>query len=107
MSFFFFLRIAKQTIFTILEVFLHKKFLPLLFLFACSCFVGWFSLDCLFVRAKSFRKKINRLEIVLITSLHYTTDVYPYQPAYREFIGTHLFLFVTICDFLSLKIRLF
>ena len=56
-----------------------------------------------FVRAKSFcKEKINRLEIVPITSFYYTTDVYPYQPAYREFICTHLFLFVIICDFLSL-----
>ena len=43
-------------------------------------------------------KKINRLEIVLITSFHYTTDVHPYQPTYRASIYTHLFLFVTICE---------
>ena len=27
-------------------------------------------------------KKINRLEIVLIASFYYTTNVYPYQPTY-------------------------
>ena len=50
-----------------------------------------------FVRAKSFRKK-TRLEIVLITSFHYTTDMYPYHPTYRASIYMHLFLFVTICE---------
>ena len=48
------------------------------------------------------KKKKNRLEIALITSIYYTSDEYPYQPAYREFICTHLLLFVIICDFLSL-----
>ena len=36
------------------------------------------------------------------TTFYYTTDVYPYQPAYQEFVSTQLFLFVIICDFLSL-----
>ena len=36
------------------------------------------------------------------TLFYYTTDVYPYQPAYQEFVSTQLFLFVIICDFLSL-----
>ena len=45
-----------------------------------------------FVRAKFFRnKKKDRLEIVLVTLIHYTTDAYPYQPSYREFICTDLF----------------
>ena len=53
----------------------------------------------LFVRAKSFRKKeLNRLEIVLITSFYYTTNVYPYQPTYQASSYTHLILFVTICE---------
>ena len=55
-----------------------------------------------FFTPKPFRKKINklinRLEIVLMASLYYTTDVYSYQPAHREFICTHLFLFVIICE---------
>ena len=52
-----------------------------------------------FVRAESFcKKKINRLEIALIASIHYTTDVYLYQPAYETSIYTHLFLFVIICE---------
>ena len=40
---------------------------------------GWKSFALrlvLFVRLKPFREKINRLEIVLITSIFYTTDVY-------------------------------
>ena len=44
------------------------------------------------------KKKINWLKIVLITSLYYTTCVYPYKPTYREFTCTHLFLFVIICE---------
>ena len=52
-----------------------------------------------FVRAESFcKKKINRLEIVPIASIHYTTDVYLYQPAYETYIYTHLFLFVILCE---------
>ena len=45
-----------------------------------------------------FVKKINRLQIVLITSFYYTTDVYPYQPTYRASIYTHLLLFAAICE---------
>ena len=45
-----------------------------------------------------FVQKLNRLEIVLITSFYYTTDVYPYQPTYQASIHMHLFLFVTICE---------
>ena len=52
-----------------------------------------------FVRAESFcKKKINRLELVPIASIHYTTDVYLYQPAYETYIYTHLFLFVILCE---------
>ena len=63
---------------------------------------GWKSLVlrlsafCVF---KTFsEKKIKRLETVLITSFHYTTDVYPYQPTYRASIYMHLFLFVNIYE---------
>ena len=52
----------------------------------------------LFYAQKNFVKKINRLEIVPLTSLYYTTDVYPYQPTYLEFICTHLFLFMITCE---------
>ena len=44
--------------------------------FAKFCFVGWFLRVSVLVRTKSFRKKkINKLEIVLITSFYYTTDL--------------------------------
>ena len=52
-----------------------------------------------FVRVESFcKKKINKLEIVPIASIHYTTDVYLYQPVYETYIYTHLFLFVIIYE---------
>ena len=38
------------------------------------------------------------LEIVLITSFYYTTDMHPYQPTYCASIYMHLFLFVTIFE---------
>ena len=50
------------------------------------------------MRTKSFLKKKHRLEIVLIASFHYTTDVYPYQPTYRASIYMQLFLFVIIYE---------
>ena len=43
-------------------------------------------------------KKNICLEIVLIPSFYYTTDVYPYPPTYRASIYMHLFLFVAICE---------
>ena len=61
-------------------------------MFACECLCT--------LKIFSLKKKINRLEIVLITSFYYTTEVYPYQPTYREFICTHSFLFVIIYDHL-------
>ena len=50
----FFLRSTKQMTVILLEVFLHKKLLPLLFLFACFCFVGWFWLVSVFFYAQDF-----------------------------------------------------
>ena len=51
------------------------------------------------MRAESFRKKkINRFKIIFASWFVYTTDVYPPQPTYREFICTHLFLLVIICE---------
>ena len=56
-----------------------------------------FGLICVFVRLKSFRKKKNKQTRNCPNNLIYnTTDKYPYQAAYREFICTHLFLFVKI-----------
>ena len=49
-------------------------------------------------KKKKKNKKKNRFEIVLISSIYYTTDVYPYQPAYWEFFCIHLFLFAIICE---------
>ena len=55
-----------------------------------------------FLRSKTYRKKRKSwLEIVLITSFYYTNDMYPYNRAYWEFICTHLFLLVILCNFLS------
>ena len=73
---------VKQTIFTALKVFLRKVLLSFLFfvcLFLFCCLM--FACECFYVR-NLFVKKISRFKIVLITSNHYTTDVYPYQPTY-------------------------
>ena len=60
------------------------------------CFGFWYFLcgQHLFVKKK---KKINRFEIVLITSIHNTTGVYPYQPSYWAHYLRSLSLFVIIC----------
>ena len=91
---------------------------PLLLLFFVRLFLfllvgfGWFAL--LFTH--NLFKKNNKLAWNCLDSLIYcTTDVYPYQPAYWEFICSHLFFFFDnlwesllfmriffICDFLSL-----
>ena len=68
-----------------------------------ACFAFW----CFLCARNLFVKKINRLEIVLITSFYYTTDVYPYQPTYRTSIYMHFFLFVTICENLFFYENLF
>ena len=64
-------------------------------------FVGFLFVS-VFIRAGFFlskkKKKINRLKIIFVTSITYTTDVYPSQPTYREFICTHLFLLVIIWE---------
>ena len=60
----------------------------------------------LFVRVKSFRQKKqkkqnktkqkkDRLEIVLIAPFNNTTDVYLYQPIYREFVRMITFTILT------------
>ena len=52
----------------LLEVFVHKKLLPLLFFVRLFLFC-WFWFDLRFLRSKSFcKKKVNGLKIVLITS---------------------------------------
>ena len=76
-----------------------EKLLPLLFsvsLFLFCYFI--FACDVFLCTRNLVLKKINRLEIVLVTSLYYATSVYPYQRTYREFICTHLFLFAIICE---------
>ena len=60
-----------------------------------TCFAIW-SFSC--VQNLFVKKKINRLEIVLLTSLYYTTDMYPYQLTYQTSIYMHLSSFVTICE---------
>ena len=56
------------------------------------------------VREKfSLKKKNKQTSIVLIAPIHYTTDVYPYQPTYREFI----FIFICFHLFSSVKIYFF
>ena len=59
------------------------------------CFTFW----CFLCAQNLFVKKINRLEIALMTSFYYTTDVYPYQSTH---VSSHylyaLFLFLTICE---------
>ena len=76
-----------------------QKLLPLLFfvriflfLLVNVCFWVFSYAQNLFVK-----KKVNRLEIVSIASIHYTTDVYPPQPAYW---GLYLHAFIFICDHL-------
>ena len=68
---------AKQTTFTLLEVFACKKLLPLL-ISVCLILFCWlmFASEC-FCACKIFsKKKQNRFEIILITSFYCTTDVY-------------------------------
>ena len=67
---------VKQATFTLLKICAHERLLPLLLsvclilfcwlMFACECFLY---VRNLFVK----KKKINRLEIVLITSFHCST----------------------------------
>ena len=63
-------------------------------------FVSSFLFVSVFIRVKSFRKtnkqKKNRLKMVLIASIHYTTNLYPYRPTYWASTYTHLFLFAII-----------
>ena len=97
--FFFFLYKKNQTQIkpiTLIKVLLCTKK-------CCFCSLNFillvgFGLNCIFVCAKSFCKKINWFGVVLITSFYYTTGVYPYQPTYWGFACMHLFLFVIICE---------
>ena len=52
---------------------------------------------CVFYAQNLFIKK-NRFEIVLITLINATTNVYSPQPPYRGLLCTYLFLFVIICE---------
>ena len=59
------------------------------FLFVYFCLLVGFAFICIFMRSRFFeKKKINRLEIVLIASIHYTTNMYRPQPTYRASIFT-------------------
>ena len=78
----------------------HEKLLPLLFSFSLFLFLLLiFVYDVFLCTWNLFlKKKIIRLEIVLITSLCYTARAYLCQPTYWEFIWMHLFLFVIIWE---------
>ena len=80
-----------QTIFTLLKVFVRAKNRCLCcFLFSYFRFVSWFLLDLRLCVLRIFLlKKINRLEIVLITSFHYTTD---FNKSYQSFLLASGFL---------------
>ena len=98
----------KQTISTLLDVFCaRRKQLPLLFFvrlfFFCYLVFAWF----IFARSKFFRKKSKLAWNYPNNLIYYTTEVYPYQPTYREFICTHLFLFVIIWRISSFYLNLF
>ena len=97
--------------FPLLELFLHQK--PLPFVVFCSLnfvlLVG-FGLICVFVCSKFFYKKKRNCPDNLI---YYTTEVYPYQPVYQEFIFTRLrslqsarFFYIIICQNLFLPVRI-
>ena len=82
--------------FYILEVCARKPPSSLLF-FACLFLL--LLADLRFSAFTNFRKKkIDRLEIVLIASVNYTTGVYPYQPTYRAPIYMPILLFVAVCE---------
>ena len=57
------------------------------FVFACFCFVKWFQLVTCFCAAKSFHKnKKNMARSCREDLKYYSTDVYPYRPAYQVFV---------------------
>ena len=71
--------------------------------FLFTCFFGffcWLVLSCFaFLNAQHLFVKKKKLAWNCPDNLiYYASDVYPYQPAYRQFICTHLFLYVIICE---------
>ena len=57
------------------------------FVFACFCFVKWFQLVTCFCAAKSFHKnKKNMARSCRDDLKYYSTNVYPYRPAYQVFV---------------------
>ena len=72
-------------------LFFYLLFFVLLVYF---CLWVFFSVWNLFVQ----KEKVNSFEIVLIASITYTTNIYPYRPTYWAYIYTHLSLFVTIYE---------
>ena len=89
---------AKQTIFTLLEVFVHVKNCCLCCLvFDYFFFVSWFCLWHVFVRLKSFRKKkkiiiINRFESALITFTILLSCNPNNPPIENLFVRTYVYL---------------
>ena len=88
---------AKQTILTLLEVFVRAKNCCLCCLvFTCFCFVSWFWFD---LCAQNFTmKKISRLKTVLITSKYNTTHAL--SLLYLNFHG----FFAIYCKWLTFEI---
>ena len=86
----------KTSNFSLIKDFVHKKNL-LFVVFYSLIFVllVGFCMFCIFYAPGFFFKKIRNCPDNLI---YYTTDLYPYQPVYQEFICTHLFIFVIICE---------
>ena len=83
---------AKQTIFTLLEVFGPAKTCCL------CCFLShWFWLVTFFVRLEPFCKKNKQVWNCPDNLIHITTDVCPDHLTYREFI-------CSTCVFLSVRI---
>ena len=93
-----------------LRVFVRKNLLPVLFFVSLILFC-WFWFDFHFCAFKIFFVK--KLKLKTDNLIHYTTGVYPYQPAYREFISTRLcswqsawFFYVLIFQNLFLPVRI-
>ena len=75
--------------------FLFTCFLLCCLMFACECF-------CMHEIFLLFT-----MLLIFFASIYYTTNVYPYQPTYREFTCTHLFLLAIICKNLFESLLIF
>ena len=68
------------------------------------CFTFW----CLFYTQNLFVKKLNRLEIVLITSLYYTTTLLYYLGEWRRLdwrVCRNAVIHVRLCKLLEVGVR--